>query len=65
MIPLCLNAIMWLIDTVYTYSEEPALKEKVPIEDLLAQFKSRLSDSEPLDSLSIFSEISAVSSSST
>ena len=62
MIPLCLNAIMWLIDTVYTYSEPPK-KEQVPIEDLLAQFKSRLSDSEPLDSMSIFSEVSAVSSS--
>ena len=64
MIPLCLNAIMWLIDTVYTYSEEPK-KETIPIEDLLAQFKSRLSDSEPLDSISIFSEMSDVTSSST
>ena len=55
LIPLCLNAIMWLIDTVYTYSEEPN-KEEVAVEDLLAQFKSRLS-------VSIFSDVSAVSSS--
>ena len=61
LIPLCLNAIMWLIDTVYTYSEEPK-KEQAAVEDLLAQFKSRLSDSEPIDSMSIFSEVSAVSS---